>query len=529
MDAPASRVRVARDLPIRGAADYVLYWMIAARRTRNNFALQHARAYATELGKPLLVLEALRVGHRWNTARVHRFVLDGMVVNAARLAARGVRHHVYVEDVPGAGRGLLAALAERACVVVTDEFPSYFLPHMVDAAAARIRARLEVVDGGGLVPLASTGRVFTTAASFRRAMHKRAEEWVDEFPDEDPLVGYDHGWAALPEGVERRWPSRRAEELTDAFIARLPLDHDVPAVVGSPGGSEAGTARMETFLKGGLDTYGERSRHPDGGGTSGLSPYLHFGHVGTHGILREVFEREGWHPGRIRQERLARREGFWGLSPGAEAFVDELVTWRELGLGYSFHRPRALETYDDLPDWAQRTLANHESDARPWVYDAAAFEAGATHEPLWNACQEQLRRKGVIHGYLRMLWAKMVLGWTASPREAFRTLVALNDRWSLDGRDPNGYSGVSWCFGRFDRAWGPERPVFGKVRYMTCDSTRRKLRLARWAAEYTVDRRATGSDPPSGPTRGARSHETNNAATRSSRHGPAPFVPLEPS
>ena len=478
-------MRVPEDRPLRPEGEYVLYWMIAARRTRNSFGLQHAAARARELRRPLLVLEAIRVGHRWNTARVHRFVMDGMSVNARRFEALGVRHLAYVEDAVGAGRGLLRALASRACLVVTDEFPGYFLPRMVAAAAERIPSRFEVVDGNGLVPLAATDRIYTTAASFRRAVHKRAAEWVEEFPVQEPLSDYDLGWAEVPDDILRRWPSRTPQDLTGALIAELPLDHEVGPVRDRTGGSDAGDERVERFLGDGLADYPERSRHPDAGGTSGLSPYLHFGHVGAHGVLRRIFHEEGWDPTLIREERLARREGFWGLSPQAESFIDELVTWRELGFVHAFHRPGGLETYDDLPEWARRTLADHEEDERPWTYAKATFEASATHEPLWNACQEQLRRDGGVHGYMRMLWAKMVLGWSGSPREAFETLVALNDRWAVDGRDPNGYSGVAWCFGRFDRAWGPERPVFGKVRYMTCDASRKKLRLSRWLARYS--------------------------------------------
>ncbi len=483
--APPSRIQVACDRPVRADGEYVLYWMTAARRARSNFGLQHAVWHAHELGRPLLVLEALRVGHEHNTARVHRFVLDGMAVNARRFGSEGVTYYAYVEPVPGAGSGLLAALSTCACVVVTDAFPAYFLPRMLASAARQVSCRLEAIDGNGLVPLASTPKAFTAAASFRRVLHRGVEEHLEESPQPSPLQGYAAGRAAPPPEVLLRWPSTPEVALTEpSLLAGLPLDHEVPPVAGLVGGSLAGEARIGRFVDSGLARYPADSRHPDADGESGLSPYLHFGHVGSHGVVEEILEAEGWHPGRLRPERVGSREGFYGVSAGAEAFLDQLLTWRELGFVFAHHRGDDLHRYEALPSWALKTLGEHAADPRPWLHDRETFEHAGTHEPLWNACQRQLREDGVVHGYLRMLWAKMVLGWSADPTEAWQTLMHINDRWAIDGRDPNGYAGVSWCFGRFDRAWGPERPVFGKVRFMTCDASRRKLRLNRWLAQF---------------------------------------------
>jgi len=483
--APASRLRVVCDRPVRWDGEYVLYWMTAARRAQHSFALQHAVWHAHELGRPLLVLEALRAAHQHNTARVHRFVLDGMAVNGRRFGAAGVTHFAYVEPAAGAGRGLLEALSTRACAVATDEFPAYFLPRMLAAAARQVSSRLEAIDGNGLVPLASTTRAFTTAASFRRVLHRASAELLEEVPIELPLRGYAGGRAVVPGDVLARWPATPEAALTDpAVLQALPLDHEVPAVAGLLGGSRAGEARVERFLGARLARYPEDSRHPDRDGESGLSPYLHFGHISSHEVVGAILEAEQWHPGKVQPERVGSREGFYGLSPGAEGFLDQLVTWRELGFVFAHHRGDDLQRYGSLPPWALKTLDEHADDPRPWRYDPRTFEQAGTHEPLWNACQRQLRQDGVVQGYLRMLWAKMVLGWSGDPAEAWQTLQDLNDRWALDGRDPNGYSGVAWCFGRFDRAWGPERPVFGKVRYMTCDASRRKLRLKEWLARY---------------------------------------------
>jgi deoxyribodipyrimidine photo-lyase len=177
------------------------------------------------------------------------------------------------------------------------------------------------------------------------------------------------------------------------------------------------------------------------------------------------------------------------MGPAAEKFLDEAVTWREVGYNMASRRPNS-ECYESLPGWAIATLAKHETDPRPELYSRGDFEAGATHDEVWNAAQGQLREEGRIHNYLRMLWDKKVLHWSASPREALATLIELNNRWALDGRDPNSYSGIFWCLGRYDRPWAPERPIFGSVRYMSTEGTRRKFRVNDYVARYAPGRMA---------------------------------------
>jgi deoxyribodipyrimidine photo-lyase len=200
--------------------------------------------------------------------------------------------------------------------------------------------------------------------------------------------------------------------------------------------------------------------------------------------LRAIAAEHDFGPDRLGPQRSGAREGFWNLPASVEAFLDELVTWRELGLNFCTHR-RDGDRFESLPAWALRTIAAHADDPRPVLYDHATLEAAHTHDALWNAAQRQLRHTGVMHNYLRMLWGKLVLTWSPRAEQAVHALVELNNRWSLDGRDPNSYSGIFWVFGRYDRAW-PVRPVFGALRCMTSDSTRRKLRvrayLERWAA-----------------------------------------------
>ena len=255
----------------------------------------------------------------------------------------------------------------------------------------------------------------------------------------------------------------------------LPIDHEVPPV-DYRGGMEAGDRRLKKFLDEHLAGYGDGRNHPDEDSASGLSPFLHFGHVSAHQVLDRLADHEEWSPAKIADRADGKRTGWWGMSESAESFLDELVTWREVGFNFAFRRDDYAE-YESLPDWALETLAAHESDERPHLYSREEFENAETHDEIWNAAQRQLREEGRIHNYLRMLWGKKILHWTPDAETALGIMIELNNRWAVDGRDPNSYSGIFWVLGRFDRAWGPEREIFGKVRYMTSKSTRSKLKL----------------------------------------------------
>ena len=487
-DIPPVRIRVVGAAPVAATGAYVLYWMTAARRTGSSFALDRAVAWARELGKPLVVLEAIRLGYRWASERLHRFVLEGMADNARRLSSRRALYYPYVEPTRGAGRGLLESLAARAAVVVTDDFPCFFVPRMLEAAGRRLRVRLEAVDGNGLLPMRASSQVFTTAFAFRRFLQRSLPAHLGATPAADPLAraGLPPP-AGLPAAMRRRWPPADLERLgSSAALARLSVNHAVRSV-STRGGSRAGQTVLARFVAEGLPRYADERSQPEKDAASGLSPYLHFGHVSTHEILAALAGREDWSPYDVAPRVTGGRAGWWRMSPGAEAFLDEVVTWREIGFNMCWHRPADYDRYESLPAWARRTLAKHRSDRRPWRYDLAALEAARTHDPLWNAAQRQLTREGRLHNYLRMLWGKKILEWSPTPEDALVTMIELNNKYALDGRDPNSYSGIFWVLGRYDRAWGPERPIFGTVRYMSSENTARKFRVRGYLERYGAE------------------------------------------
>jgi deoxyribodipyrimidine photo-lyase len=480
-----SRTTLANSAPPNPRGDYVLYWMIAARRTSWSFALDRALAHAGELQRPLLVVEALRADYPWASDRFHAFVLQGMADNARAFAAAGITYLPYVEPAPGEGKGLVDALARDACIVITDEQPGFFLPRMVASVAARLPVRVELVDGNGIFPLRAFERAYPTASGFRRALQKLAHPHLLARPESQPLAKLPRGVrdADLPRAFVSRWPAASSKLLTDPHaLAALPIDHSVPPVP-YRGGSRAASAQLDSFIRDRLPRYDERN-HPDADAASGLSPYLHFGHISTHEITACIWEAADWNPSRLADKPSGTRDGWWGLPATSEAFLDELITWRELGYGFCFHRADHA-SYSALPAWARATLEKHARDPRTERYDRGDLEAAHTADPIWNAAQRELVATGRIHNYLRMLWGKNVLAWSKTPGTALATLIDLNNKYAVDGRDPNSYSGILWCLGLFDRPWGPERPIFGLVRYMTSSATARKLRLKRYLARWS--------------------------------------------
>ena len=481
---PPTRVRRLNAEAVRADGDFVLYWMVANRRPRWNFALQYAVEQAQALDRPLVVLEALGCRHRWANDRSHRFVIDGMADQAEAFQNAPVLYHPYVEPSPGAARGLIEALGRRACLVVTDDWPCEFVPRIQAKAAQLLPVPLEAVDASCIVPMREAERAYPRAHGFRRYLQGCLREHLAVIPLKNPLARRRlKSLGQLPADIVSRWPAADIESLREPRgLAGLAIDHSVAAVE-ERGGWRAGSDRVSRFIKQALGRYVEAGRHPDSDGTSGLSPYLHFGHVSAHEVVDAVLAWEDRFPEDLPEQGVGGRAGWWGVGDPAEAFLDQVITWRELGFNMCAQSDDYAD-YDSLPEWARRTLAEHENDAREHTYDLDAFDRGATHDELWNAAQRQLRESGRMHNYLRMLWGKKILEWTSSPREALRVMEELNNRYALDGRDPNSYQGITWILGRFDRAWGPERPIYGKIRYMTSENTRRKLKLREYLERW---------------------------------------------
>ncbi|KAF5052370.1 DNA photolyase [anaerobic digester metagenome] len=436
------RVRTLNDAGSRDGR-YVLYWMQSSHRTEENPALRFAVERADRAHLPLVVSFGLWRPYPEAGLRHFTFMLQGLREVAASLESRGV---TFVLELERPDLGFLA-LAKDAALAVVDR--GYLRLHRAwyRETAERCPCTLFQVEANVVVPVeTASGKEEYSAATFRPKVMRQLGRFLHPLGD------------ACPErsSLALDLPSLAGDSM-DALLSRLEADPGVPPSERFVGGSSEAMRRFEEFLDRRLDGFAEARRDPGGDGASGMSPYLHYGQVSPSALAHRALERAG---------------------DGAAAFIEELVVRRELAVNFV----RYNDHYDSLgalPAWAQHTLALHRDDPREVVYAPAELERSATHDPYWNAAQRELVTTGMMQGYMRMYWGKKILEWSRTPEEAYATTLALNNTFGLDGRDPGGYAGVAWCFGKHDRPW-KERPVFGTVRYMNARGLERKFHMNRY-------------------------------------------------
>ncbi len=441
------RLRWLNAQPVAPRGDYVLYWMQAARRGEDNAALAYAVERANELGVPCVVYEALRPDYPHASDRFHRFVLEGARDTAACLAARGVAHTFFLPRRPSEARGVVHEMAKRARLVVSDDFPSFVVPAQNEAAAATVPCEFVVVDDCAVVPMALLAKPETGARTIRPKVLAALPAWLRAIDEPAPHK-------APPEHIDLPFdPVDWARADLDAIVSACAIDHDVPAVAETRGGSTEARRRLDAFVRGPLASYDVDRNDPSREGGSGLSAYLHFGMISARGVALE-----------------ARSSGH---GAAVDAFLEQLLVRRALSFNFARSRPDHAQ-WSALPAWARTTLEAHAKAERYAGLSVSDLEAARSPDALWNASMRELRARGIVKPYARMLWGKLPLLWTSHPKDAHAAMIHLNDKWALDGRDPSGYANVSWCFGLHDRPW-PERAIFGNVRSMASASARRKL------------------------------------------------------
>ncbi len=464
-DQLAARLVEVNGRPDRGDGDFVLYWMQACHRLDDNWAFRYAVREADRLGKPLVVHQGLDPTYPYASDRIHHFVLHGARETAARAAELGVHYQFVLRRRRSDDRRVVDRIAGRAALVVTDLYPTAGVRERTARLAARLPVRVVKVDGFGIVPASLFPKEEYAARTIRPKLARvRAHflEPVETRGGRIPLPA--PAWRALGDEAGIAPIALDSADLT-AEIAACEIDHTVPPAPLVPGRAAA-LARLAHFLDTGFGAYSTRRREPaDDDGSSRLSPYLHFGHLGSAELARAVLER--------------------GPADQAEAYLDEACTWRELALNYCLRNPDH-QTLRALPAWARESLEAHRSDLREHLYTVGQLERGETHDRLWNAAQQELVSSGQLHNTMRQIWGKSVLLWTRDADDALAALITLNDRWALDGRDPNSYTNILWCFGKFDRPF-QERPILGKIRPISLARAWKKFDLDPYVARWGRD------------------------------------------
>jgi len=442
------RVRPLNAAPERQGASYALYWMQAAQRYEHNHALCYAAARAADLRLPLTVIFIL-AEYPNAAAPQYRWMLAGLKETAARLREAGFCFCLRRGD-PFA---LVLEYAAGAAFVVCDASPSRWARAIKDRLAAALERPLIEVDGESLIPTAvASPKQEWSARTFRLKAAGAIGHYLSAPPLKDP-VSHAVNDKQMSLRVKLRSDDGSFAGFDGAFLSVYTGDRSGGQAELPTPGAKAANKALKAFIEGRLDGYSEGRNDPLAEGCSGLSPYLHFGQLSPIALAREAYRRGG---------------------PGLTAFIEQAVIRRELCRNFAWYRREDYDSWEAVPAWSRATLEAHAGDKRAYLYTLKDFEAGSTHDRYWNAAQAQLVRTGTIHNYMRMYWGKMILAWSAHPREAFATAIYLNDRYALDGRDPNGWAGVAWCFGLHDRPW-PSRLIFGTVRAMAYSGLKKKF------------------------------------------------------
>ncbi len=427
---------------------YVLYWMQASQRTEYNHALEYAVKESNRLNIPLVVYFGI-TNYPEANRRHYRFMLEGLVEIVTSLSDLGATPVVRIEPPP---QGVVR-LSHDAALTVFDRGYTFIQRQWRQSILPQINCKVVEVETDVIVPVETAShKEEYAAATLRPKINRVRDKYLI------PLIRNE-----LKHTVKLDIDSDKLDNI-DTVLDRLNLDNTVSTVEKYyRGGYNEASRLLNDFIANKLDYFSDKRNDPSTDFTSGLSPYLHFGQISPLEISLRALEAE---------------------SPAIEDFLEELIVRRELSANFVYFNPE-YATYSCLPAWSRKTLGEHSKDPREYLYTVEELENAATHDPYWNAAQREMLITGKMHGYMRMYWGKKIIEWTPSPEQSFEIALHLNNKYELDGRDPNGFTGVAWCFGKHDRPW-KERDIFGMVRYMNANGLKRKFDIQSYLQKISL-------------------------------------------
>jgi deoxyribodipyrimidine photo-lyase len=428
--------------------EYVLYWMQSSHRTDCNMAFNYAVSWADKISKPLVVFFGLNPLFPEANLRHYTFMLEGLRDVEAQLTEINVKLVVQKKS-PELG---VIALSKDSCLTVVDKGYLKTLKRWYKFAAANVSCPLIQVEDNVVVPIeAASIKEEYSAATLRPKIKRQIDKFLDTPKQHQPKKS----------SLDLKFDCVNLTNV-DAAVSALGVDKSVNKAKDFHGGSREAAKRLDTFLKNRLFIFPELRKDPNSDVLSNLSPYLHFGQISPIKISTQVRSSDA--PAEIK-----------------DVYLEELIIRRELAINYVTFNEN-YDSFEGLPNWAKLTLNKHKTDSREYLYTLEDLENAKTHDPYWNAAQNQMRITGKMHGYMRMYWGKKLIEWTKTAQDGFKTALYLNNKYELDGRDPNGYAGVAWCFGKHDRPW-KERSVFGTVRFMSANGLKRKFNMDKYVGK----------------------------------------------
>jgi len=446
MPVDPERIQKLNAAPERPDRAYILYWSQMNRRVDCNHALLYAVELANRHNLPVLVYEALTCTYEYANDRLHTFILEGVPETAKRLKKGGIGYVFYLRRTKKHRNDTFYEAAKNAAAVVTDDYPTFIARGHNASVPAKLDTAYYAVDASCIVPMSEITHRQYGAYTIRPRIHRLLPKYLTA---PDALHVRNRFTGTVPD-FHTEVTAANIEEL----VASCQIDHSVAPSREFRGGGIAAEKYLETFLHDKLRRYANGRNEPSENATSHMSPYLHFGQISALEIALRVSEY-------AKEHKLIATE-----------YLEELIVRRELAFNYS----RFVEDPGDLknlPEWCQLNMRKHAKDKRDPQYTPQQLERAETYDELWNATQKEMLSRGKIHGYYRMYWGKKIIEWSRTYEEAAKTMIDIHGRYALDGRDPNTYTNIFWCFGLHDRPW-PERPIFGTMRYMSLEGMKRK-------------------------------------------------------
>ncbi len=465
------RIRLLNEAPVNPGAKYVLYWAQMNRRVDSNHGLAYAIHWADKLNLPVLYYEGLTCDYPYANDRLHTFILEGVPETQKRLKRLGVGYAFYLRKTKQSPNSTFYQTAADAALIVTDDYPTFIATQHNASVPTKVPIPYYVVDSSCVVPPMLVPDRQYAAYTMRPKIKKILAEHLKPLKMKSPKRKWDAAVPLFHTSVE--------EDKISQLVADCEIDHSIAPSTSFRGGRKAVEKLLSQFLESKLRRYANERNSPSTHATSDMSPYLHFGHISGLELALAVRDYADAH-------QLISTE-----------YLEELIVRRELAFNFARTAPRH-DSLEVLPDWVRTTLGKHDNDPREFIYTQDQFEKAETHDVLWNSMQKEMLLRGKIHGYYRMYWGKKIMEWSGSHKEALQTMIYLHDRYALDGRDPNTYTNILWCFGLHDRPWG-ERPIFGMIRYMGLDGMKRKTDVDSYLREISY-LELTGKDPFQGKT-----------------------------
>ncbi|UCB59020.1 MAG: deoxyribodipyrimidine photo-lyase [Thermoplasmatales archaeon] len=436
------RIKYLNDKKIRNEK-YIYYWMQQSQRTEYNHALEFAINQSNKYKKPLIVYFGLTDSYPDANIRHYKFMLEGLKEVEKSLEKRGIKF-LLNQISPDIG---IVNFSKNASMIIVDRGYLKIQKKWRQNVAKKIKCPLIQIESDAIVPIeVASDKEEYAASTIRPKINNKLPQYLIKIKKEKYNQGFN----------EKEFDSLNIKD-----ISKTKIDNIVKPITTFIGGTNQALKQLNLFLKYKINNYKENRNDPNLNFISNMSPYLHFGQVSSLQIALLVLKNK---------------------TAGNESYLDELIIRRELSMNF-VHYNSEYNNYNGLPEWSKKSLKKHEIDKRKYTYSTSILENAETHDSYWNAAQKQMIKEGKMHGYMRMYWGKKIIEWTKKPISAFKIALYLNNKYELDGRDPNAYSGVAWCFGKHDRPWA-ERPIFGNIRYMNANGLKRKFDIEKYAKKY---------------------------------------------